>query len=345
MSKLPALQFYPADWRKDLGVQSLSFHERGVWFEMLCLMHESADRGRLVLKGKPMPDETIARLLGLILDEFEPVLKKLLESGVTERDKKGAIINRRMIRDEKVRKIRQNSGKKGGNPTLRKLRQENDLGDLVKQESKNPHKQKPTPSSSSSVTSSSSDKKKRAAREPSGPEDFLSQLKANPAYRHIDIDREAAKAEQWCKINRRECTQRFFVNWLNRMDPPLPGRGPGRPPDDLDQSQPPPIERAELRPRSGVHPDQRRAWIALLDALKLQIPREAYDSWFTGLLFDGFNQDRNAFLIRGREVTVDWVRRVYAGQIIEGLSAIGMGEFTLQWEIDEGEEIARELAA
>jgi hypothetical protein len=41
MTKLPALQWYPADWRKDPGVQALSLHDRMVWFEMLMLMHES----------------------------------------------------------------------------------------------------------------------------------------------------------------------------------------------------------------------------------------------------------------------------------------------------------------
>ena len=49
--KLPAMQFYPGDWRKDIGVQSLSFHDRGVWFEMLMLMHGSERRGVLVLNG------------------------------------------------------------------------------------------------------------------------------------------------------------------------------------------------------------------------------------------------------------------------------------------------------
>ena len=51
--KLPALQFYPGDWRKDLGVQSLSFHDRGVWFEMLMLMHDSENRGVSCPQWKP----------------------------------------------------------------------------------------------------------------------------------------------------------------------------------------------------------------------------------------------------------------------------------------------------
>lgn len=58
--KLPAFQFYPGDWRKDPGVQSLSFHDRGVWHEMLCLMHESEERGKLTLNGSGREEQRCA---------------------------------------------------------------------------------------------------------------------------------------------------------------------------------------------------------------------------------------------------------------------------------------------
>jgi len=138
MAKLPAFQFYPADWRKDLGVQSLTFYERGVWFEILCLMHDSEDRGKLVLNGKPMSDEMIARLLGLDKQGFLKTVTTLLEAGVASRDGTGALTNRRMVRDERIRQIRKEAGKKGGNPNL------------VNQNAN----QNPTPSSSSSFTPS-----------------------------------------------------------------------------------------------------------------------------------------------------------------------------------------------
>ena len=63
--KLPSFQFYPGDWRKDPGVQSLGYFEQGVWWEIIGLMHESDRRGVLLLNGKAMPDEALARLLGL----------------------------------------------------------------------------------------------------------------------------------------------------------------------------------------------------------------------------------------------------------------------------------------
>lgn len=63
--KLPAMQFYPADWRKDPGVQCLSFEDRGIWFEIICLMHESPRRGYLLMpNGSPMMTTSLARIIG-----------------------------------------------------------------------------------------------------------------------------------------------------------------------------------------------------------------------------------------------------------------------------------------
>lgn len=150
MGKLPAFQFYPADWRKDPGVQSLSFHDRGIWFEILCLMHESEQRGRLLLNGKAMPDEALARLLGLDKQILTKTLTTLLEYGVASRDNDGALMNRRMVRDENLRVIRQTVGKLGGNPAL--LKQNQTTEDNQKPTTR--LKQKSTPSSASSSASS-----------------------------------------------------------------------------------------------------------------------------------------------------------------------------------------------
>lgn len=152
MSKLPAFQFYPADWRKDPGVQSLSYHDRGVWFEILCLMHESDQRGKLLLNGKAMPEDALARLLGLDKQVTTKTITTLIEYGVASYDlETGALMCRRMVRDENLRKIRQESGKMGGNPVL--LKQDSN------QKAKPGVKQISTPSSSSSTSVSSSNKK------------------------------------------------------------------------------------------------------------------------------------------------------------------------------------------
>ena len=71
------------------------------------------------------------------------------------------------------------------------------------------------------------------ARQKRSTEEFVAWLKTNAAYSHIDIDHELGKALAWCEVNNRQCTERFFVNWLNRIEKPLapirrfdPGRDP-----------------------------------------------------------------------------------------------------------------------
>lgn len=158
--KLPALQFYPGDWRKDPGVQSLNYFDRGVWFEILCLMHESSERGKLLLNGNPMPDDALATILGLDKQILTTTLNTLLTYGVASRDEEtGALVNRRMVKDETLRQIRTEAGKKGGNPVLVKQKPTKPQP-KVEANGNHPPKQKSTPSSSSSTSISSSDKKK-----------------------------------------------------------------------------------------------------------------------------------------------------------------------------------------
>lgn len=136
------MQFYPADWRKDLAVQALDYFERGVWFEILCLMHESSERGVLLLNGNPMPDDVLARLLGLDNQILTTSLTKLLTYGVAKRRQSdSAIFNKRMVDDERLCQMRREAGKLGGNPAL------------LNQNKTTRVKQIPTPSSSSSSSS------------------------------------------------------------------------------------------------------------------------------------------------------------------------------------------------
>jgi hypothetical protein len=92
-----------------------------------------------------MPDEVLARLLGLPKAKVVKTLAVILEYGVASLDEHGILVNRRMVRDEEIRKIRTEAGKKGGNPTL------------VNQKPSKQVKQKSTPSSSSSSSVSTTE--------------------------------------------------------------------------------------------------------------------------------------------------------------------------------------------
>jgi len=147
--KLPALQFYPGDWHKDQGVQALSLEERGAWFELLLMMHDSDERGVLLVNGQPMSETVTARRLGLDNQTANQILTTLLTYGVaSRREHDGALFCRRMVKDEKLRQVRTNAGKLGGNPRLLNQTTKQNPTTGVKQNSTTRVKQIPTPSSS-----------------------------------------------------------------------------------------------------------------------------------------------------------------------------------------------------
>ena len=157
--KLPAIQFYPGDWHKDQGVQALDLAQRGAWFELLLMMHDSDERGVLLVNGAPMPDAVIARRLGLDNQSANQILTTLLTYGVaSRRNIDGALFCRRMVKDENLRQVRTAAGKKGGNPRL--------LNQSANQTPTTGDKQISTPSFSSSITSSIKEREVAAATAP-----------------------------------------------------------------------------------------------------------------------------------------------------------------------------------
>jgi hypothetical protein len=64
MNKRPSFQFYPSDWRNDAGLRLCSISARGLWMDMMCLMHDGEPYGHLTVMGRPIVPEQIARLVG-----------------------------------------------------------------------------------------------------------------------------------------------------------------------------------------------------------------------------------------------------------------------------------------
>jgi hypothetical protein len=137
MAKLPAFQFYPADWLNDIKLQSCSLAAQGLLLNLMCLMHQSEVYGKLLINGVQPPSREVAHLLRTRSNTYAARLAELLLKGVLHEDENKVICCKRMIKDEQIREVRRKSGKLGGNP-------------LLKQGVKKWVKQKSTPSSSSS---------------------------------------------------------------------------------------------------------------------------------------------------------------------------------------------------
>jgi hypothetical protein len=156
--KRPAFQFYPADWRKDVELQSCSMAAQGLWINAMCLAHECEPYGHLTVNGKAMNVAQLARQVGLGPRDAQALLDELLDAGVARRTEEGAIYSKRMVDDEDLRNRRAagggagaehgakgaEAGKKGGRPSAAKGGSKTPLADPSE----------PPPSSSSSSSSS-----------------------------------------------------------------------------------------------------------------------------------------------------------------------------------------------
>lgn len=97
----PWLKFYPRDWRGDQALRVVSLAARGLWMEMLCVMHEASPRGHLIIGANAVTADALARSVGAGTAEVQALLDELRNAGVFDQSRNGVILSRRMIADEK----------------------------------------------------------------------------------------------------------------------------------------------------------------------------------------------------------------------------------------------------
>ena len=108
MSKLPYMQFYPADWLQD--TQILSLEAQGAWMKLLCALWVAPDRGQI-----RWPESQLDIFWGLHRLDSNPIWEELCRSGVGEFDvseeeensqvKRYVTVKcRRMVKEERQRK-------------------------------------------------------------------------------------------------------------------------------------------------------------------------------------------------------------------------------------------------
>ncbi|TGY87342.1 hypothetical protein E5163_14840 [Marinicauda algicola] len=114
----PWMKFYPGDWRADPKLRMCSLQARGLWIEMLALMHEASPYGHLLVNGRRPTDAQLAVLAGAPSDQITDLLGELEAAGVFSRTREGVIYSRRMTRDEKKSATARKNGQKGGNPSV-----------------------------------------------------------------------------------------------------------------------------------------------------------------------------------------------------------------------------------
>lgn len=119
----PWMKFHPQDWRADERLRMCSLPARGLWLEMMCIMHRAEKYGFLLIAGKAPTDTQLAFQVGTTPEQVSQLLAELRAAEVYSATSSGVIYSRRMVRDEKKSKINAKNGKKGGEASLGKTRE------------------------------------------------------------------------------------------------------------------------------------------------------------------------------------------------------------------------------
>lgn len=113
--KMSWFKFYPQDWRGDTKLRSCTIGARGLWIEMVCIMHEAEPYGHLLLGGVPVSNRQLAALAGISTKDCLTFLAELGSASVFSKEN-GVIYSRRMVRDrEKSEKGRKDANKRWAN--------------------------------------------------------------------------------------------------------------------------------------------------------------------------------------------------------------------------------------
>lgn len=106
----PAFQFYPSDWRRDNELRVCSIGARGLWIEMMAIMHDGTPYGHLAVAGCPVTTPQLASLVGVTTSVCARLLAELEAHHVFSRTDSGVIYSRRMVHDEALREKRAGYG-------------------------------------------------------------------------------------------------------------------------------------------------------------------------------------------------------------------------------------------
>jgi len=229
--KRPAFQFYPADWRKDMALQSCSVAARGLWIDMMCIAHECEPYGHLTVNGRPMTAAQIGRHTGLTERECAKLLGELDAAGVFSRTDEGVIYSRRMVADEDLRARRAEGGKAGSEHGIKGA--EHGVKGGRPREGRGVKKPplKPPPSSSSSSSSSASAEKDppasrappaaagpRASRKPPADLVLSDEMRAWAVENAplVDVDAELAAMRDYTFATARSDWPATLRNWLRK---------------------------------------------------------------------------------------------------------------------------------
>lgn len=125
----PYMKFYIRDWVSDSQLRMVSMAARGLWLELLCIMHNAKRRGFLESpNGNRIDSDCLVRLSGTDNRQFDGLMSELLEHGIPSVEQSTGIwYCRRMVRETSKREKCLVAGRRGGSPVLKDFPKEEDI--------------------------------------------------------------------------------------------------------------------------------------------------------------------------------------------------------------------------
>jgi hypothetical protein len=117
-SKKESFAFYPQDWMSDSRLRLCSAGARGLWIDILCLMHLSNERGYLLIDDTVLDEQMLQKRLGYDAQEFDDCFTELRRYNIIKKDENNRYFCKRIVNAQLLSEKRSMSGKLGGNPNL-----------------------------------------------------------------------------------------------------------------------------------------------------------------------------------------------------------------------------------
>lgn len=121
----PYMPFYIGDWFKAPEVRALPHANRMVWFEILCLMWQSNEKGFLTINGEPFVitnditgditngEHVLASMLGISCEFLQESFRLFKKYGVYKVREDGAIYSGFMVKLVEIKRVRASAGRTG----------------------------------------------------------------------------------------------------------------------------------------------------------------------------------------------------------------------------------------
>lgn len=239
MTKAPAFQLYAADFYMDTA----SWTNAQVGAYLRLLLHEW-------ING-PLPSDMASLARIACVSDVRTMYKIWLATvgkKFTATDG-NLLINKRLEEEREKQRINREIQKVKGISGATK-RWKDHIAPAIAQA-------QPKHSSSSSTSIKKEIEKKEKRKLTLTDEEWMNEIKNNPAYKSINVEIEKGKCEAWCLTNGKIMSRRRLVNWLNRAEKPLGGGYGGKQGGSGERKGGPGVCSREGEPSPTISDDER----------------------------------------------------------------------------------------